>query len=367
MSKTEALAKRGVSIWLDDLSRERLNTGSLEELIKTSNVVGITTNPSIFHKAISAAGSYDSQIRELARVGVQAEEAVKAMTTDDVRAALDIFRPIFDATDGVDGRVSIEVDPRLAHDLETTVTQAIELAHLVDRPNVMIKIPATRQCLPAITEVLAAGISVNVTLIFSVERYAAVAMAFKKGLEEALKAGRDISQIHSVASFFVSRVDSSVDPQLEAIGSDEALALRGRTAVANSQLAWKVFEESFSDETWRKLAAAGAHKQRPLWASTSVKNPELPDTFYVDSLAYAPSVNTMPEATLKAVADHSDAGLYPGASNDAAEVISQIEGLGISLDQVTDKLETDGVAQFVTAWQDLLDDVEMRLKKSLKK
>ncbi|MCL2038148.1 transaldolase [Candidatus Saccharibacteria bacterium] len=363
MSKTEALADRGVSIWLDDLSRERLNSGSLESLIKTRNVVGVTTNPSIFQKAIFAAGPYDSQIKELAMAGADPEEAVRAMTTDDVRAAADIFLPIYEATDGVDGRVSIEVDPRLAHDSENTVTQAIELARLVDRPNVMIKIPATREGLSAITKTLAEGISVNVTSIFSIERYREVIAAFIKGLEEALKAGRDISQIHSVASFFVSRIDSTIDPQLEAIGTDKALALRGKSAVANAQLAWQVFEESFSDEVWEKLAAAGAHKQRPLWASTGVKNPDYPDTLYVDALAYRDCVNTMPEATLEAVADHSDETLYPEASSDAAEIIGHVEKLGISLDKVTDKLETDGVAQFVTAWQSLLDDVAVRLDK----
>ncbi|MCL2174168.1 transaldolase [Candidatus Saccharibacteria bacterium] len=364
MSKTEQITERGVSIWLDNLSRNLIDSGDLEKFIKTRNVVGVTTNPSIFQKAISAAGPYDSQIAELARAGATTETAVRAMTTDDVRAAADIFRPIFDATDGVDGRVSIEVDPRLANDSGETVTQAIELVDLVDRPNILIKIPATRECLPAITEVLAAGISVNATLIFSVERYRAVVAAFKKGLENALAAGRDINKIHSVASLFVSRVDSAIDPELAAIGTDEALSLRGQAAVANARLAYAVFEDSFSDASWKKLVAAGAHKQRLLWASTGVKNPDYPDTLYVDALAYAETVNTMPEATLQAVADHSDEKLYPGESNDAAKIIARIESLGISLDQVTDKLETDGVAQFVEAWQSLLDDVEKRLLKT---
>src|SRR3954470_5554991 len=268
-----ALSAAGVSVWLDDLSRDRLRSGNLQELIDTRSVVGVTTNPSIFQAALSHGDAYDAQVSELAARGADVDATIRTVTTDDVREACNVLRPQWEASDGVDGRVSIEVDPRLAHDTDKTVSQAIELWKIVDRPNLLIKIPATEPGLPAITSTLAEGISVNVTLIFSVERHRAVMDAYLAGLEAAKQAGHELSRIHSVASFFVSRVDTEIDKRLEKIGTDEALALRGKAGVANSRLAYAAFEEVFSSDRWTALAAKNARPQRPLWASTGVKNP----------------------------------------------------------------------------------------------
>ncbi len=295
---TQALSAAGVSIWLDDLSRERLSSGSLAALIKEKNVVGVTTNPSIFHAALQDGESYAAQVAELAAAGLNAEQAVFKITGEDVANACDLFAPIDAATGGVDGRVSIEVDPRLARKTAETIAEAKELYALVNRENVLIKIPATIEGLEAIAETIAAGISVNVTLIFSLERYRAVINAYLTGLEKAKANGHDLSKLHSVASFFVSRVDTEIDARLNAIGTEQALALRGKAGVANAVLAYQVFEESFSSERWNVLAAAGANKQRPLWASTGVKDPALPDTLYVTGLCAPNTVNTMPEKTL---------------------------------------------------------------------
>ena len=361
-----ALREAGVAVWLDDLSRERLRSGNLQQLIDTTGIVGVTTNPSIFQAALSEGDAYDEQLNALAAEGKGVDEVVFALTTDDVRAACDLFRPLHEATDGVDGRVSIEVDPRIAHDAERTAAQAVELARAVDRPQVHIKIPATEAGLPAITETLAAGISVNVTLIFSLERYRAVMNAFVEGLEQALEAGRDISQIHSVASFFVSRVDSEVDAQLEEIGTDEALALRGRAAVANARLAYQAYEEVFSTPRWQRLEAEGGRRQRPLWASTGVKNPDYPDTLYVTELVADDTVNTMPEKTLDATIDHGEVtgDTVTGGYAEAEEVLDQLERLGISYQDVTAKLETEGVEKFEKAWEELLDGVRAELDKA---
>ena len=361
-----ALREAGVAVWLDDLSRERLRSGNLQQLIDTTGIVGVTTNPSIFQAALAEGDAYDEQLNALAAEGKGVDEVVFALTTDDVRAACDLFRPLHEATDGVDGRVSIEVDPRIAHDAERTAAQAVELARAVDRPQVHIKIPATEAGLPAITETLAAGISVNVTLIFSLERYRAVMNAFVEGLEQALEAGRDISQIHSVASFFVSRVDSEVDAQLEEIGTDEALALRGRAAVANARLAYQAYEEVFSTPRWQRLEAEGGRRQRPLWASTGVKNPDYPDTLYVTELVADDTVNTMPEKTLDATIDHGEVtgDTVTGGYAEAEEVLDQLERLGISYQDVTAKLETEGVEKFEKAWEELLDGVRAELDKA---
>ncbi|NUT47273.1 MAG: transaldolase, partial [Saccharothrix sp.] len=298
------LSEAGVSIWLDDLSRERLNTGNLAGLVADQHVVGVTTNPTIFAAALSKGTAYDEQVRELAARGADTDAAVREITTTDVRNACDLFRDLYTATDGVDGRVSIEVDPRLANDTEGTVTEALDLARAVDRPNLLVKIPATVEGLPAITRVLAEGVSVNVTLIFSVERYRAVMEAFVAGLEQAKANGHDLRGIHSVASFFVSRVDSEVDKRLDALGTPAAAELRGKAAIANAVLAYAAFQETFRGERWDALADAGARAQRPLWASTGVKDPQYSDTRYVDQLVVADTVNTMPEKTLHAVADH---------------------------------------------------------------
>ncbi|MFF7093966.1 transaldolase [Streptomyces rubradiris] len=359
------LADEGVSIWLDDLSRKRITSGSLAELVASGSAVGVTTNPSIFQAAIGSGEGYEEQLADLAVRGVTVDEAVRMMTTADVRAAADILRDVYDATDGRDGRVSIEVDPRLAHHTEATVAEAKQLAWLVDRPNVMIKIPATKAGLPAITEVIGLGISVNVTLIFSLERYREVMAAYLAGLEKARERGIDLSTIHSVASFFVSRVDSEIDKRLTALGTgEEALALKGRAALANARLAYEAYEEVFSSDRWAALEKAGANKQRPLWASTGVKDPAYKDTLYVDELVAPGTVNTMPEATLNAVADHGEitGDTVTGGYERARADLAAVERLGISYDQVVQQLEDEGVAKFEAAWQELLDAVATSLK-----
>ncbi|MFI8237479.1 transaldolase [Streptomyces sp. NPDC085866] len=359
----ERLADEDVSIWLDDLSRKRITSGGLAELVKSGGVVGVTTNPSIFQAAIGSGEGYEEQLTDLAVRSVTVEEAVRMMTTADVRAAADILRPVYDATGGRDGRVSIEVDPRLAHHTMATVAEARQLAWLVDRPNVMIKIPATEAGLPAITEVIGLGISVNVTLIFSLERYREVMAAYLAGLAKARERGLDLSRIHSVASFFVSRVDSEIDKRLTALGTDEALALKGRAALANARLAYEAYEEVFASEGWQALAADKANKQRPLWASTGVKDPAYKDTLYVDELVAPGTVNTMPEATLKATADHGEitGDTVTGGYAQARADLAAVERLGISYDEVVQQLEDEGVAKFETAWQELLDAVTKSL------
>ncbi|WP_125777629.1 transaldolase [Antribacter gilvus] len=351
---TRRLSEAGVSIWLDDLSRERLRTGNLAGLIAEKDVVGVTTNPTIFAAALAAGTAYDDTLAELADQDVEA--AVERITTDDVREAADVLRPVYDATGTVDGRVSIEVDPRLARDTEATVATAQRLWTTVDRPNVMIKIPATVEGLDAITRTLAAGISVNVTLIFSIERYHAVMDAFLTGLERAKEAGIDLAPVGSVASFFVSRVDAEVDKRLDKVGTDEALALRGQAAIANARLAYAAWEEVFSSDRWKALEAAGAHPQRPLWASTGVKNPEYRDTMYVDELVVPGVVNTMPEGTLNAFADHGIVlgDTVTGTAESAAATVAAVEAVGISMDEVTEKLENEGVTKFEVSWNELL-------------
>jgi len=358
------LSDEGVSIWLDDLSRKRIESGNLAELIKTKHVVGVTTNPSIFQSAIGSGEGYEEQLADLAARGVTVDEAVRMMTTADVRAAADILRPVYDATAGRDGRVSIEVDPRLAHNTEATIAEAKQLAWLVDRPNVMIKIPATKAGLPAITEVIGLGVSVNVTLIFSLERYREVMDAYLAGLEKARAAGIDLATIHSVASFFVSRVDSEIDKRLTKLGTDEALALKGRAALANARLAYEAYEAVFAGARWTALAPAGANRQRPLWASTGVKDPAFKDTLYVDELVAPGTVNTMPEATLNATADHGHihGGTVTGGYAQARADLAAVEGLGISYDEVVKQLEDEGVAKFEVAWGDLLDAVANSLR-----
>ena len=359
----QALADAGVSIWLDDLSRDRLNTGNLAELVKTRNVTGVTTNPSIFQAALSQGTAYDDQVAALAADGKSVEEAVFLMTTQDVRNACDVMQPVFEATDGVDGRVSIEVDPRLAHDTEKTVEQAKQLRDAVGRDNVLIKIPATVEGLPAITAVLAEGISVNVTLIFSLERYRAVMNAFLEGVEQAKANGKKVSTLVSVASFFVSRVDTEIDKRLDAIGTDEAKSLKGQAGVANARLAYQAYEEVFSTPRWEGLAAAGARPQRPLWASTGVKDPAYSDTLYVTELVAQGVVNTMPEKTLDATADHGEVkgDTITGHYADAQQVLDRLEALGISYADVVQQLEVEGVDKFEKAWGQLLDEAQANL------
>ena len=358
------LAAAGVAIWLDDLSRVRLSTGTLDQLRREQHVVGVTTNPTIFAKALSDADAYDGQVRDLALRGVSVEEAVRMLTTYDVRWACDVMRPAYDASAGVDGRVSIEVDPRLAFETGKTVAEAKALWWLVDRPNLFIKIPATEAGLPAITATLAAGISVNVTLIFSLDRYSQVMDAFLAGLEQARANGHDLSKIGSVASFFVSRFDTEIDKRLEKIGSDEAKALRGKGAVANARLAYARYSEVFAGERWQALADAGANPQRPLWASTSTKNPDYPDTLYVETLIAPGTVNTMPEPVIHAWADHGETlpDTVTGYYDDARQVMADLTAAGIDLDDVFATLENEGVEKFAASWQELLDGVDTSLK-----
>ncbi|ANZ19384.1 transaldolase [Streptomyces noursei] len=357
------LSDEGVAIWLDDLSRKRITSGNLAELIDQQHVVGVTTNPSIFQKAISSGDGYSQQLADLAARKVTVDEAIRMITTADVRDAADVLRPVFDATGGQDGRVSIEVDPRLAHNTVATIAEAKQLAWLVDRPNTLIKIPATKAGLPAITEVIGLGISVNVTLIFSLERYREVMDAYLAGLEKAKAAGLDLSKIRSVASFFVSRVDSEIDKRLEKLGTDEAKALKGKAALANARLAYQAYEEVFSSARWAALDKAGAHKQRPLWASTGVKDPAYKDTLYVDELVAPGTVNTMPEATLEATAARGEItgdtvrGTYAAAQAD----LDALGALGISYDDVVQLLEDEGVEKFEASWNDLLKSTEAEL------
>ncbi|BBZ14078.1 transaldolase [Mycobacterium branderi] len=364
-----ALSAAGVSVWLDDLSRERLRSGNLQELIDTRSVVGVTTNPTIFQKAFAESDVYDDQLAELASRGADVDATVRTVTTDDVRDACDVLRREWEASDGVDGRVSIEVDPRLAHDTDKTIAQAVELWKIVDRPNLFIKIPATEAGLPAISATLAEGISVNVTLIFSVERHRAVMDAYLKGLEAAKKAGHDLSKIHSVASFFVSRVDTEVDKRLEKIGTPEALALRGQAGVANARLAYAAYQEVFvGGDAYEKLKADGARVQRPLWASTGVKNPDYSDTLYVTELVAPNTVNTMPEKTIEAVADHGviTGDTVTGTSAAAQEVFDKLDAVGVDLTDVFVVLENEGVQKFEESWNELLKETQAQLDSTSK-
>lgn len=363
-----ALSAAGVSVWLDDLSRDRLQTGNLQELIDTMSVVGVTTNPTIFQGALSKGTSYDDQVKELAERGADVDATIRTVTTDDVRNACDVLAKQYELSGGVDGRVSIEVDPRLAHDTDKTILQAVELWKIVDRPNLLIKIPATLAGLPAITAVIAEGISVNVTLIFSVERHRAVMDAYLAGLEKAEEAGHDIAKIHSVASFFVSRVDTEIDKRLEKVasdsGDDTALALRGQAGVANARLAYAAYEEVFvGGSRYEALKAEGARVQRPLWASTGVKNPDYSDTLYVTELVAPNTVNTMPEKTIDAVADHGviTGDTVTGTRSEAQGVFDKLTAVGIDLPDVFKVLEDEGVEKFEKSWLELLEATQEQL------
>ena len=357
MSKALAdLAANGVSIWLDDLSRELLESGDLDALIQDRGVVGVTTNPTIFANALSKGDRYEPQVKTLVAKGADTETAVFEITTDDVRTACDTFRPLYESSGHLNGRVSIEVDPRMARDTDGTIAMAQKLWSTVDRPNAMIKIPASVEGLPAITATIAAGISVNVTLIFSLERYRAVMDAYLTGLEQAKTAGLNLADIASVASFFVSRVDTEIDKRLNAIGTDEAKALKSKAGLANARLAYQAFEEVIATPRWAELAAAGAKVQRPLWASTGVKDPNLPDTLYVTELVAKDTVNTMPGATLEATADHGviTGDTITGSYAAAAATMSSLQAIGIDYDDVVTLLEVEGLDKFEKSWGDLL-------------
>jgi transaldolase len=358
-----ALSAAGVSIWLDDLSRERLTSGNLQELITDHSVVGVTTNPTIFASAVANGKSYDEQVRALAARGASVDDAVREITVADVQQACDVFSGTWEATGGVDGRVSLEVSPRLAHDTDATLAEAVDLWKAVDRPNLLVKIPATEEGLSAISSALAEGVSVNVTLIFSVERYRDVMGAYLDGLERAAANGQSLGSIASVASFFVSRVDTEIDKRLEKIGTDDALALRGKAGIANSRLAYGAFQEVFQGGRWEQLVAQGARPQRPLWASTGVKNPEYADTMYITELVVADTVNTMPEKTLMAFADHGDVegDQVTGRAADAQEVFDALERVGVDLTDVFVVLEDEGVEKFEQSWTELLETVQGQL------
>jgi transaldolase len=357
------LSQQGVSIWLDDISRERLRSGNLKELVDKKHVVGVTSNPTIFQKALEKGDAYDEQVRDLALGKTDVDQAVRYLMAYDIRWGCDVLRPTYDKTDGLDGRVSIEVDPRLAHDSDRTTAEAKSLWWLVDRPNALIKIPATQEGLPSITKSTAAGISVNVTLIFGLGRYDAVMDAYLTGLEQAKDAGIDLSTIRSVASFFVSRVDSEVDKRLDKIGSDDAKALRGKAAIANARLAYERYEKVIASDRWKALADAGANVQRPLWASTGVKDPTYDDTMYVVELVAPDTVNTMPEATLDAVADHGQirGNTIAGTYDQSRKVLADLEALGIGYDDVIDVLEQEGVQKFEDSYAQLAESVQHQL------
>jgi len=357
----KALTDAGVSIWLDDLSRDRIETGNLADLVRDSGVVGVTTNPTIFASALADGDRYTPQIAELKAAGADLATTVFELTTTDVQNACDVLRPVYDATGQVDGRVSIEVEPGLARDTDATVEMARRLWERVDRPNLLIKIPATQEGLPAIAAVTAAGISVNVTLIFSLQRYRGVMDAYLYGLEQAVADGHDLSQIHSVASFFVSRVDSEVDKRLPA-DSD----LRGRAGIANARLAYEAYQEVFGAERFANLRAQGANVQRPLWASTGVKDPAYPDTMYVTELVVAGTVNTLPEKTLNAFADHGEVrgDTVTGRYEESRAVIAALEDQGIFYDDVVKVLEDEGLQKFDASWADLLQTVSAELQKA---
>jgi transaldolase len=366
----KALSDAGVSIWLDDLNRSLITDGGLQQLIDEKFVVGVTTNPTIFATALSEGSAYNAQVKDLAEASKDVHGAVFQITTEDVRTACDVMRPVYDRTDGLDGRVSIEVDPGLAGDTAATVEEAKHLWATVDRPNAYIKIPATVEGLSAISQTLAEGISVNVTLIFSLDRYRGVMNAFLTGLEQAREAGKDLSQIRPVASFFVSRVDREVDKRLDALNEQgdnaEIAALKGKAGIANARLAYQAYEEVFSTPRWANLEADGAHRQRPLWASTGVKNPDYPDTMYVVELVAPNTVNTMPTKTMEAVADHGETkgDQVTGHYEDARQVLDALERVGVPYADVVDVLEKEGVEKFEKSWSDLTGSVRSELEKA---
>lgn len=357
-STTAKLSAEGVSIWLDDLSRDHLRSGDLAHLVTERHVVGVTTNPTIFAQSVAGSDAYTDALR--ASAGHPAEDTAFALMVEDVAQACDVLHDVYERTQGEDGRVSIEVSPLLAHNTQATIDQAIDLAQRVGKPGVMVKIPATREGLPAITEVIAHGISVNATLIFSVERYRHVIDAYLAGLQAAHNAGRDLSTIRSVASLFVSRIDTEVNNRLTHLDDPRAQSLMGRVAIANARIAYDAFTTYASSPTMLELLDHGAHLQRPLWASTGVKDPQLRDTLYVEALVASSVVNTMPRATLNAFADHGEVrgNTIIRAYDDAYSTLEQLADLGVDLTDVTTVLEEQGVEKFTASWNELLHTIE---------
>ncbi len=363
--RLKELSEAGVSIWLDDFSRERLTSGSLQELIDDSHVVGVTTNPSIFAKAMSSGDAYTAQLRELKAAGTSLTDVVTTLTTDDVRDACDLFTDLYTSTEGVNGRVSIEVDPRLAHETQKTIAEAKRLHEIVDRPNVLVKIPATTEGLPAITATIAAGISVNVTLIFSVASYVDVLHAWMSGLEQAHEKGVDLTGIHSVASVFVSRTDVEVDKRLDAIDGDDAQHLKGTAALAVARLCHEAYENAINSERWETLSGYGARPQRPLWASTGVKNPDYRDTLYIEELVTDGTVNTMPEKTMQAFADHGEmrGDTITGLYDESRTILQAVHTVGVDMHDVFMVLGDEGVTKFIEPWEELMTTMQEQLDK----
>ncbi|WP_419851033.1 transaldolase [Candidatus Poriferisocius sp.] len=344
----------GQSPWLDNLRREWINDGELDRWVERG-VRGLTSNPSIFQKAMTAGNEYDDQFARLLADGMGVADAYWELVLTDIVGALDVLAPVYEESDGLDGFVSVEVDPKLARDTESTLDAARALHQRVDRPNLYVKIPGTVEGLPAIQAMTAEGRSVNVTLLFSLDRYAEVIEAYLRGLEDCQG---DLSSVSGVASFFISRTDTEVDRRLEAVGTPEALALRGQTAVAQGQVAYQIFKQKFSGPRWDALASRGARVQRPLWASTSTKNPAYPDTLYVDQLIGPDTVNTLPDATLEAFTDHGTLARTVDADPDAAQaILDRVTDVGVDLEAVADRLEDEGVSAFVKSFEDLLESL----------
>jgi transaldolase len=358
MTPLKQLAEQGQSVWIDFLSRRFVQDGDLAGLVR-DGVVGVTSNPTIFQGAIAEGDAYDDQIRELSASESDPKEIFLALAREDIRAACDVLRPVWDAGNGKDGWVSLEVDPNLAHDTEATIAEAKRLHALVEKPNLFIKIPATPEGLPAIEETIAAGIPVNVTLIFSLERHREVAEAYVRGLRRLVESGGDPSRIASVASFFVSRVDTEADKRLDETGGHDEL--KGTLAIANAKLAYVTYEEVFSGPEWEKLAAAGATAQRCLWASTSTKNPEYRDVIYVEELIGPDTVNTMPRETVEAVQDHGNVERTLDRDVDGARrVLEAFADAGIDYDDVVQTLEREGVEKFAKSFRELFADIEAK-------
>ncbi|MEM9833323.1 MAG: transaldolase [Bacteroidota bacterium] len=360
----------GQSVWLDNLSRQILNNGELEKLITEKGVRGLTSNPAIFQKAISGSDAYDEAIEKLANEGLERIKIYESMAIEDIQRAADLFRPVYDASNGEDGCVSLEVQPSLVYDTQGTIDEARYLWKAVNRPNVMIKVPGTKEGLPAITQLLSEGININVTLLFSVDRYRAVTEAYLEGLEQRVAQGESIRNVVSVASFFLSRIDVMVDPMLKDImenkpdHAEQAKSVLGETAVANAKQAYKVFEDAFSSERFQKLAAQGGRKQRVLWASTGNKNPDYEELRYVHPLIGPDTVNTMPGDTLDILLEKGEEPTNQiGEDMDQADkVMATLEELGIDMDKVTDDLEKEGVAKFEKPFAQLLDTIEEQRK-----
>jgi transaldolase len=361
MSKTrlQELREHGVSVWLDYLSREILHNGKLAKMMDRDAVVGVTSNPTIFQKALSSGDEYDEQLKELLQHEGDGKEIFLQLSAVDVKEACAVLRPAWDSTDHTDGYVSWEVDPELAYDRDATLEEAKRLHEWIDEPNLYVKIPATAPGVGAIEDSIAAGRNINVTLIFSLERYKEVVDAYQRGVDRLVESGGDPSSVHSVASFFVSRVDTEADKRLDAIGTDEALALRGKLAIANAKLAYQHYKKAFSSERWLALSAKGATPQRCLWASTSTKNPEYRDVMYVEELIGRDTVNTMPEETIVAFQDHgivNDDTLESGL-DEARELFTKLERVGIDYDDVTDTLEKEGVQKFTDSFVELKEGI----------